>query len=317
MDSDFLTIGPGLVKRDPENEGLSEYAPGRLGTAAIELIGRTHQSFLQALQSPLEELVPEQMAWKAEPCLQQSTGEFLAGCTPGDVTIALAMAPFPCQALLRFPASLLFGVLDILLAAPAGSTSGFRTFVTEIELQILREFFDAFICALNSAWAPVCPVIFSEVAPGAVRTDGSQPDEAVAVVRSQLGPSDAGIYVDLALPAFFVRLADLKARESHASDSSGAPAGEDLLAAIGKANAMVDVVLQGSAIRLCDLLTIRKGQILSLGVSPDARFNCLVNENTLFTGEMVAVGISQGFEIASLVGARDHQPDVLVVLKSD
>jgi len=305
MPSDFPTTGPSLVTSNTDVDLSRQHTLGTVGAGAIELIERVHLTFLQTLQSSLETLLQTQMTIKPGKCTQQTTGAFLASDTVGDVTIALDMETLPCQANMRFPASTLFRVLDILLSAPAGTTTGLRAFMTEIEFHILEEFFNAFAGALTSAWADICPVTFGRSQMPAHKSgshDGNQGEEAVVVVRGQLWPEEPDMYFDLCLPGFFVRLADLKANQAAAIHESDLPADTTLLDAVAAANVTLDAVLTGSTIRLGDLITMRKGQIVSLGVPPATSFECLANGKSLFAGGMVVTGASQGFCIGHFVG---------------
>ena len=79
---------------------------------------------------------------------------FLESSAADACLLTLDLAPMPGQAWIGFGSGLAFRVLDIVLGAAAGTAPAVRSAVTDIELHVLREFFDLTVEALGAAWRP-------------------------------------------------------------------------------------------------------------------------------------------------------------------
>jgi flagellar motor switch protein FliM len=202
--------------------------------------------------------------------------------------------------LLDFPSGLLIRVLDILLASPPDTSANLRGSVTEIELHILREFFDIVIRSLQGAWDSVYPVEFKLLCTGIDeirQTAMAGSDEVTLATGADLSIGDAHASFEIAMPGYLARLAEVQSRDQASHQSPAAPVQENLLAALARASVHVEAVLQGASVRMGDLVAMRQGQILLLGTPPGSAFDCLVNGKAQFKGEMVATGTHQGFQI--------------------
>jgi flagellar motor switch protein FliM len=234
-------------------------------------------------------------------CRQAAYSAILDKAEAGSCTIALDLAPLRGYVLLDLPPALLFRVLDILLASPPDASAGARGAVTEIELHILREFFDVFTKSLRSAWEPVYPISLKLISTGIAETRqalSAVRGELALVTAASLSIGDVRASFEIAVPGFLARLAEMHSRDrARRASPAHAPAQENLLAALAGATVQVEAVLQGAGVRMGDLVAMRQGQILLLGTPPGSPFDCLVNGKAQFRGEMVASGNRQGFQI--------------------
>jgi len=71
---------------------------------------------------------------------------------------------------------------------------------------------------------------------------------------------------------------------------------------LGAATLRLEAVLEGSALRIGDLLAVRPGQILALAQPIGAASQCLVNGRVKFRGDLVNVGGRQAFQVAARTG---------------
>lgn len=283
-----------------ENENFPACPPGHLPAGFAQAAERIHRAFLDILAPALAGMLQTSVSTTLVPPSQSISADFLEEHESAGCLVALDLSPLNGCAILSFSRELLFGVLDIFTATPAIADNTPRETVTAIELHILQEFFDAFREALNNAWRPVYPLAFDILAIGPEKSRqaaAAQNHQAMIVLKSriQFGEGDAAF--EIAIPGFLLRLADVKARQLPAREGVADQVQESLLAALGEAALQVDAVLNGSGVRIGDLLGIRPGQILSLGTPPDAIFECLVNGKSRFKGEMIAGGGRQAFRI--------------------
>jgi flagellar motor switch protein FliM len=259
---------------------------GQLPSDAITVVENIHRSFLKSAESELAELLQEPVAMG----FRESTLEPVSKALQGDDrAIELDLSPLEGSAYLLFPPSLLFRVLDIMLATPENTSSDqSRRSVTGIELYILREFFEVFAQSLRDVWAKIYPAAFIQVPPG----DDTGPklpegDDLALILRASVILAGLTTDVCLVLPTFMARTAHLE---------SGAPGpaklhehlGESMMKCLGNASLSMEAVLRGANIRIRDLLGITPGQILTIGNSEDSAFECLVNGQRQFTGALIS-----------------------------
>jgi flagellar motor switch protein FliM len=299
MPSDSKNDGPQLVQA-PGGETYQAYVPGHLATTSIELVTRVQRHFLTALETELSEALQISVAATLDQTRRVTYSAILDKAEAGGCMIALDLAPLRGYVLMDFPPALLFRVLDILLASPPDAAAGSRGSVTEIELHILREFFDIFIKSLRGAWEAVYPLSLKVLSTGIEETRqalSAGTGEIALTTGVGLSIGDVRTNFEIAMPGFLARLAEIRSRDHASRASSSAPVQENLLAALGKATVRLEAVLQGASVRMGDLVAMRQGQILLLGMPPGSPFDCLVNGKTQFKGEMVATGNRQGFQI--------------------
>ena len=219
----------------------------------------------------------------------------------GGCMIALDLAPLRGYVLLDFPPALLLRVLDILLASPPDAAAGSRGSVTEIELHILREFFDIFIKSLRGAWETVYPIELKLLSTGIEETRQTVSAGAATKSAPHAAPSvsigDVQASFEIAVPGFLARLAEAHSRDQASQRRRLRPRRKIFLPRSLGPPVQVEAVLQGASVRMGDLVAMRQGQILMLGTPPGSPFDCLVNGKAQFKGEMVATGNRQGFQI--------------------
>ena len=152
---------------------------------------------------------------------------------------------------------------------------------------------------MHAAWEPVYPVDFKLLSVGIEGNAEADParDEIALTASADVSIGDVRASFELAVPSFLARLAEIHSRGRERRASSPAPLQENLLAALSRATVQLEAVLQGSSIRMGDLVAMQKGQVLLLGMPAGSPFDCLVNGKQQFKGEMVATGNHQGFQI--------------------
>ena len=277
--------------------------PGQLGIDAVEVVGRIHRSFLQLLEPGISELLQLPVEMSAGKTMLAPLSQTMGDIGLGDRTIALDFSPPRGCAFLTFPAALLFRVLDVMLATPGNASDDTGRSVTGIEMHILGEFFQLFVTALKDAWEPFYPVAFNRVPTeeeGTLRVAESRDDLALTL-RCNVVLAGAAVDVNLILPAFLARLAQLRSVEppGHAGID---PVRGNILECLGGATLRLDAVMDGASIRIRDLLSLAPGQILTVGSSQNASFDCLVNGSPQFKGELVASRNRCALQVEALTG---------------
>ncbi len=282
---------------------LTPCPPGHLPASAIDRVQRVHRLFLKTLEARLPELVQSQVGAALLDTRQGVMADCLAVAQAGGYLMALDIAPARGYAALGFPAELLRSILDILLAKPAGIAAGQQSPVTEIEIHVLRDFFEGFTGTLRRAWATVFAASFNRQSIGA--DDAKQilsaaPGEPVLVLTSRLKVAGMDHTFDLTLPGFLVRMAEAHAASTQTRDRISRPDEAVVAGPLGAALVELEAVLQGVTLRMGDLLALKPEQVLLLGAPVEARFDCLVNGKAQFTGEMLAGANRHCFQVEGI-----------------
>jgi flagellar motor switch protein FliM len=268
----------------------------------VTLAERVHRLYLKTLEARLGELVQASVSASFGGIRQGVMADVVASPDGGRFLLALDVAPTRGAAALSFPADVLRCFLDILLAKPAGAAAGHAS-ITDIEIHVLRDTFEAFTGTLRKAWAPLFAIGFNRLSNSV--DDARQilnlaPGEPVLIVSTQLRIAGPGYTFDLALPGFLVRVVEMRTTAGGGRKQLPRPAGEIVAGPLGAAVVELQAVLQGVTLRMEDLLALQPEQVLALGMPLEARFDCLVNGKPQFTGAMVAGGSHHCFQVETI-----------------
>jgi flagellar motor switch protein FliM len=283
--------------------------PGQLGREALESAARIHAAFLKSAAVALSELIQTPVSMTFREATQAPFSRVFSDIRPEDHVIALDLAPLRGFGFLTFPTLLLFRILDILLATSENMPEEIapdvsRRTVTGIELHILREFFDVFTHSLRDTWAPFHPVAFSQIS----ADEKSEPcmteygDDLALNLRATMDVSGLTADIHLVVPPFLVRLAGSSSAPA-SQPTVSKPVRGDLLNCLGGATVWMDAVLDGTNIRIRNLLDLLPGQILVLGSSEGSSVHCRVNSHPRFSGELIASNGRYAIQIDTLNGA--------------
>jgi flagellar motor switch protein FliM len=297
---------PIKIVQPPESIGHSGTPPEHLAVQAppdiVSFAERIHQAFLESLQSKLTVA----MGGDARASFVRTEQSFLAryrtNMDPGVHTVVLSLQPLEGCALLRFPSELLYGVLDVLLASPPEAVGPRGQTVTEIELHVLRDFFQIFSEALKESWCSEPPVALTPTPESTEETLLHYGDLNGLALKSTLEVAGAVGDFTVVVPAFFARLS------AKAAGTSTRPTLSRITEALGFARVDMEAVLSNLTLRIGDLLELEPGQILLAQETADSTFECLVNQHHQFRGELVPAGERYGFQLAH-AGAADKVAD--------
>jgi len=278
--------------------------PGHLPASAIASVQRIHRLFLKILEARIGELLQSSVAAAPSETRQGVMADYVSAAS-GCHLLALDVAPAQGHAALSFSVELLRAVLDILLAKPPGAAATQKSPLTEIELHVLRDFFEAFTGTLRKAWAPAFPVVYNRLSAGiddARQILGASAGDSVLVLPSRLSVAGVNFTFDLALPGFLIRMAEARAASAQTRGGVSLPPEAVVAGPLGAAIVELEAVLRGVTLPMDDLLALKPEQILLLGAPVDARFDCLVNGKAQFSGEMVACAGRHCFRIETVAG---------------
>jgi flagellar motor switch protein FliM len=195
--------------------------------------------------------------------------------------------------------SALFPLIGIALGAKAGSFPSPERKPTEIELQVVNLVVRLILSEAYRAWATFLGTQLETVTLEIEQTPGRTFPAAdpVFVVRFDLTVAESTGKLALVAPA----------RLFGAAMSQGVPEPEPAMQSpesietsmelMMPAKVAVDVWLDGSEMRLGDLLQLREGQIVKLDHPVERKVVCKLNGASGFTGQIVSTGTRRAFMI--------------------
>jgi len=235
----------------------------------------------------------------------QSGGEIPFGEFPVDGScFGLAVVrPADRKLLLGMQYSVLYPLVGIALGAKAGSFSSPDRKPTEIELQIVSLLFRLILAEAYRSWAPLMasPLETVTMEIEAAPARALAPTEPVFAARFELGLGEASGQVTLvAPPDLFSRAV---AQEFGVPLERPDPGSSELnLDRMMAGKVSLAVWLEGSQMRLGDLLQLREGQVVRLDHPVERRALATLNGMARFNGQIVSTGQRRAFQVEDFTG---------------
>jgi flagellar motor switch protein FliM len=273
-------------------------APGLLPASEIRFAQGIQQEYNRSLGPLLSAYLEVPVTLAPRGARQSPADEFLkvAGDDLWFLSCSTDLTETPV--LLGLPGGLLRRALGILIALPSDLASEGKP-VTEIELHVVREFIDLIVQDLVRVWAEnnlyLRPESRTPIAAADLPTGG---DSITLILESAVTFGDREEIFFLAVPVLVVRIAAAEADQGRAAICGSH---DEILVRLAGASVHVEAILEGSPIRMRDLLTLHADQILSVGRPVGSPFHCLLNGKPKYIGEMTCVGRRQAFQIDSVI----------------
>ncbi len=191
----------------------------------------------------------------------------------------------------------MFPIIGIALGAKPGSFNSPERKPTEIELQVVNLLFRLLISDAYRAWAvPLksqLETVSLEMEQRPARAFA--PTDQVFVARFSIGLGDHSGAFSLVVPAtlFGSALAQDDMLSQPQSDAGGSP--DETMELMMPAKIRIDVWLDGSEMRLGDLMQLTEGQIVKLDHPVEKKAVCTLNGVSGFTGQIVTTGTRRAF----------------------
>jgi len=229
-------------------------------------------------------------------CGEVQFSDLLKDAAPSSFCVALAK-PKQCKLLLQVEYAALFPIIGIALGAKPGSFASPERKPTDIELQVVNLVFRLILTEAYRAWAvPLktqLETVSIEIEPRPSRTFAAT--DPVFFARLALTVGDNTGHVSLIAPAgiFSAALAEDDAADNQKPEVAASP--DKALDLLMPAKIAVEVWLDGSEMRLGDLLQLAEGQIVKLDHPVERRAVCTLNGNASFSGQIVSTGAHRAF----------------------
>lgn len=209
---------------------------------------------------------------------------------------SVMIRPGDHRLLLELEHSVLFPLIGIALGAKAGGAVTVSRKPTELELQVVNILFRLVLSESYRAWSPLLKMQMETVALGIEQSPfRTFPlTDSVYVSRFDLIAGESTGRLALVMPQELLRNAVPEEPVRREAADPGASL-ETTLALMMPARVAMDVWLDGSQIRLCDLLQLQEGQIVKLDHPVERRALCTLNGKPTFTGQIVSTGAHRAF----------------------
>jgi flagellar motor switch protein FliM len=239
----------------------------------------------------------------------QDAAEYPFGDLPNDGQSCLGTAlvrPDDRSFLVQLDYSVLYPLIGIALGAKSGSFTTPDRKPTDIELQVVNILFRLILSEAYRGWIPLSKTQLETVTIdiGRSASRAFQATDAVLVVRFDLTVAEQTGRLSLIIPPQLFQ-AGIQAEEPvrrEKTEISGSA--ETTLQLMLPAKVTVDVWLDGSQMRLRDLLQLRAGQIVKLDHPVERRAVCTLNGKAGFSGQIVSTGAKRAFMVEEPSGTQ-------------
>jgi flagellar motor switch protein FliM len=269
---------------------------GKSQERATERISQAQEALARDLSINLSAFLRTTVTVKYTEGTEAFFGDALDGKRPCCVGLVLTR-PDQRKLLLAVEYSILFPLIGISLGAKVGRFVSEERKPTDIELQVANLLLRIILGETYRAWAGLVKTpletITLEIEQNPSRT--FSPRDAVFVSRFELGAGENTGQLSLVAPA------GLFASALAHSDSSDQPEAEEngsvdrVLDLLMPAKVSLDVWLDGSEMRLSDLLKLQEGQVIRLDHPVERRAACTLNGKSILMGQVVSTGTKRAF----------------------
>jgi flagellar motor switch protein FliM len=199
-------------------------------------------------------------------------------------------------------ASLAFGVLEALLGAEVGSKQEVVRPITEVELSVLHRLPSVITEAVNSSWdvSGHSPFAFSGWRRRFSPADLNAAEFITVTIRLALRGREGNI--SLLLPRRITQAAEQVGADVDAQAPTATQGQRTVLARLRAALLTLDARLEGSTLRLEDLMDLKTGDLIRLDQPLDKPLAVLVNGAPRLQGSLIESKTKKSLAISSLLG---------------
>ncbi len=276
--------------------------------AQIDVICALHGRFVETLSSSLTFYLRSTVSGVLTRIDQVPFSDFVRGLPSPACVVNLTMQPYQGCALLEISHSLLEPVLDHVLGGNGTIKTNLNREITEVEATMLDTFFGIIAQGLTDAWRATAAVEFA--VEGIERrphlSDRIPQDEVVVAVRMELQVAGAGGMVNLAIPSGILQALGHRIDRQREVPRQGSEGMEEIAGRIAahlsrRLHMDVELAILGASVNVADLVTMKAGDVLDLGVPDNGKATVLVNGYATFQGELVAVGDKRSVLVESVI----------------
>lgn len=255
-----------------------------------------HEALARDLSISLSAFLRSAVTVSYAGCTETIFGDFLKDPLPCCSGLAL-VRPLQCRLLLQAEYATLFPIVGIALGAKPGKFESPERKPTEIELQVVNLVFRLVLSEAYRAWAAPLKTqldtVSLEIEPRPARVFAGTDAIFVTSFKVTIGEHN-GKFSLVAPAALFASALAEDLAPIHENAASGASP-EAILELLMPAKVSFQVWLDGSQMRLGDLLQLAEGQIVKLDHPVERKAVGTLNGKTHFSGQIVSTGVRRAF----------------------
>jgi flagellar motor switch protein FliM len=208
--------------------------------------------------------------------------------------------------LVQLDYSVLYPLIGIALGAKSGSFTTPDRKPTDIELQVVNILFRLILSEAYRGWIPLTKTQLETVTVEIGRSSSRafQATDSVLVVRFDLTVGEQTGRLSLVVPPQLFQPGIETEEPPRREKTEMSATAETTLQLMLPAKVTVDVWLDGSQMRLRDLLQLRAGQIVKLDHPVERRAVCTLNGKAGFSGQIVSTGAKRAFMVEEASGTQ-------------
>jgi flagellar motor switch protein FliM len=275
----------------------------RIPKSQLSVIHFLHEAFVKNLASSLSLYLRSYVSGNLISVEQMPFADFVDSLPSPNCIVYLTMQPYDGHALVEINHSLLAPILDHVLGGNGKIKTDLDREITDVEEDMLEGLFRIISNDLVEAWKVLVPIKFSvdslERKPQLSKRIAR--NEAVVTIAMEIRVGEAAGMINLVIPSITLKMMHEKFDQRWTIRKSETREMEDLIARglSDKLQFEVDLALLGATVSLKDLLELKVGNLIDLGLNYNGKATVLVNGVPKFTGDLTAVGRKRGLVIDS------------------
>lgn len=278
---------------------------GKLEGASGDLLRTSQQVLARELGLSLSAFLRCSVALSFKEAEGRSFGDIRSEDSQSCLAAAL-VRPGDHSLLVELDYSVLYPLIGIALGAKIGNFGSPDRKPTDIELQVVNILFRLILAEAYRGWLPLTKAqletVTLQVGSGPVRA--FQATDSVVAMRFDLTLGEHVGCLSLIVPPALFQNAITTGEPIQREKAERAGSAEAMLQLMLPAKVNMDVWLDGSQMRLRDLLQLREGQIVKLDHPVERRAVCTLNGKAGFSGQIVSTGNRRAFMVEEASGTQ-------------
>lgn len=303
-------LGPtvGANSADTKTSRYDFLRPNRIPASELRAIRLLHENFARSLASSLSAYLRSFVTVNLVSFEQIPFQEFVEGLPSPTIVAGLSLHPFDGSGVLELGPATFFPILEMLLGGDGEDPQLLTREITDIEQRLVEMLLRVIVNDLRGAWKTVAAIDFAvqciEKEPQFLQLLASS--EAVIAIGMEIRAGNTTGPLNIAIPSLAIKMMHEKF-DQHWMTRRSDPTGDEqqrMFGLLEPAELEVQITLDGSTIRMQDLIDAKEGDLLVLDLPAERPMSCLLNGREQFQGHMAQSGAKCVFVVDDFVETR-------------
>lgn len=298
----------GTVSVDAKTSRYDFQRPNRIPASELRAIRLLHENFARSLASSLSAYLRSYVTVNLVSFEQIQFQEFLEGLPSPTIVAGLTLHPFDGSGILELGPASFFPILEMLLGGNGEDPQLLTREITDIEQRLVEMLLRVIVNDLREAWKTVAAIEFTvqciEKEPQFLQL--LAPSEAVIAIGMEIRAGNSTGPLNIAIPSLAIKMMHEKFNQ-HWMTRRADPTGDEqqrMFQLLEPADMDVQVTLDGSTIRMQDLMRVKAGDLLVLDLPVEQPVSCLVNGRQQFQGHLAQSGSKCAFVVDDIAASQ-------------